>query len=142
MKYRTSTIGACLPNVHQWLTEHTWIHWYIRDGHGNLRPIWDGSKATDDCDKTGDRWKGYKTPLNTEDSLFDNYGRVVREEIRGKHQSFFSRTLPEFPYRVSVSKAPSEPDRHFPDQPFLQFWTWSAFLRLVPHEHSINQTLG
>jgi hypothetical protein len=64
MRYTTSTIGACSPNVHQWLTEHTWIHWDIRDGHGNLRPIWDGSSVADNRDETRRQWKAFPAVLD------------------------------------------------------------------------------
>ncbi|KAI9734776.1 MAG: hypothetical protein M1818_006763 [Claussenomyces sp. TS43310] len=59
MDYRDSMIEGCLTNVHEWLKEHTWISWYIRDGHGNLRPLWDGERSTAGtaCEK---RWRGYK----------------------------------------------------------------------------------
>jgi hypothetical protein len=142
MRYTPSTIGACLPNVHQWLTEHTWIHWYIRDGHGNLRPIWDGSNVADDRDETRGQWKGYSTLPRTDDNAHDQYGRILPESICELPRSTFSRTLPEFPYRVSISQTTSVSDRQFPDQHFLQFWTWSAFLRVVPQEQSDSQTLG
>lgn len=39
--------------------KHTWIHWYIRDGHGNLRPLWHKMKSREDKSLER-RWKGYR----------------------------------------------------------------------------------
>jgi hypothetical protein len=58
-EYRTCQLEGVLANVHEWLTEHTWIAWYIRDGRGNLRPVWDGAKSKA-CDSVEERWKGYQ----------------------------------------------------------------------------------
>ena len=58
-EYKASMVNGCLPDVHEWLMKHTWIDWYIRDGHGNLRPLWDRKKAK--ADKSSEkRWKGYE----------------------------------------------------------------------------------
>jgi len=62
MSYRPNQLEGVLTNVHEWLTEHTWIAWYIRDGRGNLRPVWDGEKAKA-CDSVEERWKGYQEAL-------------------------------------------------------------------------------
>ena len=60
MEYKSGIVEGCLTNVHEWLTKHTWIHWYVRDGRGNLRPLWDGKKSTED-NSTEKRWKGYRS---------------------------------------------------------------------------------
>ncbi|KAJ3527882.1 hypothetical protein NM208_g10488 [Fusarium decemcellulare] len=41
MSYEPETLKGCLDDVQSWLMNHTWICWYLRDGHGNLRPLWD-----------------------------------------------------------------------------------------------------
>ena len=43
--------------------KHTWIHWYIRDGHGNLRPLWHERESIED-ESSEKRWKGYRTRLD------------------------------------------------------------------------------
>lgn len=40
IEYKTDMIEGCLQNVNEWIVNHTWVHWYIRDGHSDLRPIW------------------------------------------------------------------------------------------------------
>lgn len=47
-------------NVHEWLCKHTWISWYIRDGHGDLRPLWNDEESMPSW-STEDRWRGYGT---------------------------------------------------------------------------------
>ena len=246
-EYRTCQLEGVLINVHEWLKEHTWIAWYIRDGRGNLRPIWDGENSAV-CESVEERWKGYEnaspdlefTDLQTkalknlgnpkEDDFIkwakeqeqaeretrqlelgkrhlrvyeayedkghhrlpdyyqdpapvmiyergrvhgrspspdpyrrivrepnryeerardgvddqeksstfrDEYGRNISSDIARKLRSGFQQCLPDNPFRVYIEGYTAEPDKDFPDQPLLQFWTWWATLRLV---HSSTQT--
>lgn len=244
MEYRSSQVEGVLTNVSEWLTEHTWIAWYIRDGRGNVRPIWDGAKSKA-CDSVEDRWRGYNasrpdvefTNYQTEalenlgDSskddfnkwakeqeqtesrakkelreieffrvkkgwkeqgiyddedergnrhhqdyrgrnydrygqparivsvsprrrrhrdmesdglrtvggddqesprtLRDEYGRNISVTMARKIRSGFHQCLPDNPFRVYLENYTSHPDKDFPDQPLLQFWTWWAPLQLV-----------
>jgi hypothetical protein len=230
MSYRPNQLEGVLTNVHEWLTEHTWIAWYIRDGRGNLRPVWDGEKAKA-CDSVEERWKGYQDVLpdprltelqeeafqnlgnpnddflkwtkeqdadkeaklaelerkarnyheyrhgprhrgynreregnnieltrlrgrsisserrrglgmdiykdpnddndDTQAALLDEYGRKIPLGIARRIRSGFQQCLPDNPFRVYIDPYTSTPDKDFPDQPLLQFWTWWACLRIV-----------
>ena len=58
ISYSHDMLGDCLDNTNEWLTNHTWIRWYIRDGTGDLRPLWD--EPTWRTDESKDvRWQGY-----------------------------------------------------------------------------------
>jgi len=59
-------VASCLNNVQEWLQKHTWICYYIRDGQGRLRPIWDANKTSPDpmLDTTEAKWKGYMMARN------------------------------------------------------------------------------
>ena len=217
MLYNPDMVDGCMSNVREWLTNHTWICWYIRDGHGNVRPLWDATRAEED-QSTETRWKGYKgcnpsylerrsrsmalvedeTPFYREASpeierveralplprsprpprdveyrydyvkprrrspcreadfeeerrernnvamtryfvqdrpeSCDAFGRAIRSDIQGKNQDQFCLTLPENPFRVLAAEGGyrAEPDKEFPDQPVLQFWTWKTSLHVVP----------
>lgn len=64
--YRNSLLEEPPSNLHEWLTKHTWINWFLRDGHGNLRPLWKGGQSTysRQADK---RWRGYQSvPADSE----------------------------------------------------------------------------
>ena len=233
MEYSSGTVEGCLMDLNEWLIKHTWIHWYIRDGHGNLRPLWDGDKLSEDV-ALEKRWMGYggksndvveldgeaayeeeaqvnvdmsrsaRSPSSSSSSssssgeierskysmpqtmsirsvsaqvpprheywLYDDhmpqtyasqvadqrglplgldstskglgankhrrrdtYGRDIPIEI-ADHQDDFRQTLPESPYRVVMTKYSSEPDKEFPDQPILQFWTWHTTLHIAPSD--------
>jgi hypothetical protein len=130
--YHKETIAGCLPNVNQWLAEHTWIHWYIRDGHGDLRPIWNSSQTSQqqDLTPTDSRWLGYGC------SQDDKYGRMVKKEYlfdgeKPLQKDVFTRTLPEYPFGIGQASADSETRVTFPAQPVLQFWSWVANFRVV-----------
>jgi len=56
--YDSGELDGCLLNVKEWLRNHTWIKWYIRDKDGNLRPLWDKNISL--CDRSDEkRWRGY-----------------------------------------------------------------------------------
>ena len=183
-EYKASMVDGCVPNVQEWLMKHTWIHWYIRDGHGNLRPLWNREKSKEDK-SSEKRWKGYRARREylvaddrsrgrsgerltgdrgasgerltsrlaqyndpgerdvrvvrydgeNGDSIFDDYGRLLREDFTDNGGKNFCLTLPENPYRVVMADYSSEPDKEFPDQPILQFWTWHTSLHLVSSEN-------
>lgn len=139
IRYTTPPIKDCLQNAHQWLMEHTWIKWYIRDGHGNLRPVWDMSQASSRCLEVENQWKGYKQPplddMNVLHDSYDSYGRKIPDEIYEKNKEPLRRTMPEYPYCVNVAQS-EKPDPQLADQHYLQFYSWSALLRLLPQDGS------
>lgn len=53
--WRPSTISGTLENLHEWLTEHTWIKWHVN--HANLLPTESLSDRTSSPMPT--RWSGY-----------------------------------------------------------------------------------
>lgn len=146
MAYDSDMLEGCWTNLHEWLMEHTWIYWHIRDGHGRLRPLWDG-KRSKGLRIGENRWRGYASQeVNGQDShhvvlgegkesdYFDSYGRWYRSDLPVDHEKGFNLTLPDYPYRVVMAEHNSGPDREFPDQPILQFWTWHASLYVVKEE--------
>ncbi|KLU91869.1 hypothetical protein MAPG_10818 [Magnaporthiopsis poae ATCC 64411] len=56
--YQVDVIDGCLLNVREWLRNHTWILWYVRDEEGNLRPLWDRTILREDSSEEA-RWRGY-----------------------------------------------------------------------------------
>lgn len=134
-RYTIPAIEDCLENVHQWLMQHTWINWYIRDGHGTLRPVWDGSRDPSLNCKTENQWQGYKKPtLALKDACYDSYGRSVAKDISELTCKRPERTLPDYPYCVNIAEPGAGPDQQSTDQRYLQFYTWSAWLRLLPQD--------
>ena len=126
MAYKESTVSGTLTNLHEWLTEHTWIVWYIRDGHGSLRLVWNGASITNQ--DIENRWRGYER--RPHDHVADNpYGRLVTEPSQ-KRSAFNATLMPEYGFSVNVEENVIEPYVQFPDLPYLQFWTWSAYFRL------------
>ena len=57
--FKDSTVGGLLGNVSEWIDTHTWIEWLVRDGHGDLRPLWESRKFKIDR-STDCRWRGYR----------------------------------------------------------------------------------
>lgn len=58
IEYRQNMVDGCLLDVQQWLRNHTWILWYIRDNNGDLRPLWDRHAVHEDRSEER-RWRGY-----------------------------------------------------------------------------------
>ena len=145
MFYNTTMLEGCLSNVQQWLTEHTWIHWYIRDRHGNLRAVWNPHSRARAQTKTEPRWRGYKSPTTAPEKSpieRDQYGRVLPERFKICERTSFHRTLPDYPYRVSFAESSINTVSPNTDKVYLQFWTLSAFLKLYPNHQYPSSTLG
>lgn len=69
IQYKPDMVDGCFADVHTWLSNHTWIDWYIRDGHGTLRRLWDRRFA--DADQSTDKkWTGYDTLVRSVDDQF------------------------------------------------------------------------
>ena len=141
IEYKRSMMSGSFTNIHEWLMDHTWIIWYIRDGHGSLRLVWNSSRQSDKYGRSDHRWKGYSA-ISKDDKSIDPYGRSIKAGGSELPCSSFFRTLPEYPYGVSVRDRNSEPDIKLPDLRFLQFWTWSATLRLKHEDQSSSSNLG
>ncbi|KAF4426390.1 hypothetical protein CFRS1_v009752 [Colletotrichum fructicola] len=72
-KYHDDLIGGALDNVSQWLNTHTWIQWWVRDGHGDLRPLWDYHQSLEDASEDHS-WRGY-TKKRAERSIPSDFPR-------------------------------------------------------------------
>ncbi|KAK5135124.1 hypothetical protein LTR08_005649 [Meristemomyces frigidus] len=118
MVHREHMIKELLSyGVHEWLIRRTWITWYIRDGRGNLRLVWDAPDV-------------------------DLYGRKVPPESDHMARNAFQRTLPKYPYQVRMVRpgdSSSRTDERLEDQRYLQFWTWSAYFYITPADEKNNQ---
>jgi len=136
IKHKESTILGTRANVHEGLMDHTWITWYIRDGHANLKLIWTASKETKDTQSATNHWDDYRQDPTDDINLIDAYGRCKARRWPNLSRDTFTKTLPDVPFGVSIS-TDTHSDAPLPDQRFLQFWTWSAYLRLT--DHSLSQ---
>ncbi|KAI6090312.1 heterokaryon incompatibility protein-domain-containing protein [Hypoxylon rubiginosum] len=63
--WRLSTVSGTLINLHDWLSNHSWVAWYYGDG-GNLKLVWEPSSQGV---QSQSRWSGYDS------SSTDPYGR-------------------------------------------------------------------
>ncbi|WDK23165.1 heterokaryon incompatibility protein [Colletotrichum graminicola] len=74
VQYKEDLVSGILDNVSDWLDTRTWIEWWVRDGHGDLRPLWDSRKSREDRSKEK-KWRGY------------TQRRAARCEQRGRHHN-------------------------------------------------------
>ncbi|KAI9705332.1 MAG: hypothetical protein M1820_005162 [Bogoriella megaspora] len=126
MEYKPHIVEDCQFSLHDWLMDHTWIVWYIRDIDGNLRLVWNGPEEGKYPEKQT-KWLGYKYPPQSSEE-YDAYGRFIPEERRHLTRDNFQLTLPDCPYGVTITDRHRKPGT--PDRPYLQFFTWSAYLKL------------
>ncbi|OMP83687.1 hypothetical protein BK809_0005068 [Diplodia seriata] len=101
MDYLTNgMIDDCLEDVNEWLTDHTWIQWHIRDGRGRLRPLWDAASAHESR-FSEQRWRGYSAEArefnrgqsaDQQSSLFDDFrsndARYDMQELDVRHRNW------------------------------------------------------
>jgi len=124
-------------DLHDWLLNHTWIVWYIRDKNGNLEPLWQGDKTyIEGTRRVAERWQGYMggwnshidEPKNDVSAYGQRYHHLSSKfEIR---RTEFERTLPNNPFGVRISRK-----RNPPYQPVLQFWTWKRKFYIYQNEN-------
>ena len=145
IEYKQSMTLRSMINLHEWLAEHTWITWYIRDGCGGLKLIWDKSMTPGEDQSTYNRWAGYGGANQNHGISTDPYGRSILPKEDSEEQSSpnkFLKTIPEYPFGVHISDDDDLVGSHFEDQRFRQFWTWSAYLRLGEHNPSEDSSPG
>jgi hypothetical protein len=146
MEYKTSTLAGCEDNLHDWLMNHTWITWYIRDGSGNLRLVWNRNSFKPASSTTESRWRGYKYPKNASPSTHDKYGRFIEPSERSYRNNDinFKLILDECPYGVNITEHSEEEliASTEKDMPFLQFFTWRAFFRIREDRRPPRSTFG
>jgi hypothetical protein len=137
MEYKPHVLSGCEENLQDWLMNHTWITWYIRDYNGNLRLVWDGDDDNRVPRRRDNTWRGYhrSKDLDTQEKDdYDKYGRYIQPKERSLRRSAFDQILSECPYGVSIveSSSSTQSIRNSPekDLPYLQFHTWSAFFRI------------
>lgn len=139
--YSAYMIDGTLSNVSHWLTNHTWIVWYVRDGHGNLKLVLDSPRVESCESKLPEKWEGYPCPtLSPEQPARDPYGRIIADGPQHGESADFAFTLNEFPFQVSVSqndgdaRVSGKEELNLSDMRFLQFFSWSATFELKHFE--------
>ncbi|EJT75163.1 hypothetical protein GGTG_05100 [Gaeumannomyces tritici R3-111a-1] len=58
-EYSPHMVEGCVLNVREWLRDHTWIVWHVRDESGTLRPLWNSSLCRETVVQE-ERWRGYR----------------------------------------------------------------------------------
>lgn len=56
--YRADTVAGLEIDRDEWVSKHTWITYYTRDGEGALRPVWDSSAGTSPEKTADDKFRG------------------------------------------------------------------------------------
>lgn len=132
MKYMKNTVEDILDDLHRWLMEHTWITWYIRDGSGSLRLVWDAKRHFLKNEMLDDRSLGYSTKTAHQPG-YDYYGRKIKSDMIGLPRTEFKRIMPDFPVnirKIEPGKINSSVMASTGDWSTLQFFTWSTYFRL------------
>lgn len=148
MEYKPRMLSGCEDNLHDWLMNHTWITWYIRDGNGNLRLVWDGEGGKTTSAQPDLTSRGYIRHLNMDETVYDKYGRYIREDERKLRRSEnFKLILDECPYDVNIVGSVDNVDNFVnnsteKDMPYLQFFTWSAYFRIRPDGRPTRPPFG
>ena len=149
--YNAHMIDGTMANVSDWLANHTWIVWYVRDGHGNLKLVQDSRRPRpESAAGLASKWSGYNHSTNV-GRTHDAYGRTLDGELRRGQPEQFSFTLDEFPFQVSVSQSQLDEDNlevtnkdelNLADMRFLQFFSLSASFSLKHFEQFPDENLS
>ncbi|EEU41198.1 uncharacterized protein NECHADRAFT_83370 [Fusarium vanettenii 77-13-4] len=101
--YDWEMVGGCFADVRTWILNHTWIDWYIRDGYGTLRRVWDRRYAKEDESDDG-RWRGYKITeaSNQEHKASDDKHNGETTTTKDRDEKMTNRYLPRAPKRICM----------------------------------------
>jgi hypothetical protein len=106
--YDARTLDGVFRDVSAWLRNHTWISWHVRDGYGDLRPLWNRTVCFKSM-STEDRWRGYEAsaegittvekfahdaPGRHDDDRYDTIHQEVDYRDRGKGDSYTNAASP------------------------------------------------
>lgn len=133
MLYRDYMIEDCMLSLREWLMLHTWITYYIRDGNGDLRLVWDAQRHGERNVNLSSHMCGYRKPDEpTFGDRRDLYGREIPERMLELERNLFKCTIPDFPVQVRTLQPGEDSALALGrrDQGILQFWTWSAYFKL------------
>ena len=143
MEYKEQTVSDCMEHLHDWLMNHTWITWYIRDGNGNLRLVSDPKRHTEINADVDEQMQGY-TIRDVHLPKYDHYGRKITEHLAGRRRDEFFRIFPDFPSQVrtlpSGQTSSNRDGTRIADWDILQFWTWSAYFYLEAETRNQSMT--
>lgn len=134
MLYDATTLDGVFRDVNAWLRNHTWISWHVRDGHGDLRPLWDGTVGSESI-STEDRWRGYEAyaervttveelardaPQRHDDDRNVAIHQVLDYPSRGKGDLFIHAASPPpgVQQHVNTYIQPYHVDREGPDKAY------------------------
>lgn len=96
MLYDALTLDGIFRDANAWLRDRTWITWYVRDGFGDLRPLWDRTKCRRNW-ATEYRWQGYEAPFEDSSNGRLNPTRILVELVRdgSPDEKIVYRNVPE-----------------------------------------------
>ncbi|KAK0751829.1 heterokaryon incompatibility protein-domain-containing protein [Schizothecium vesticola] len=117
--YDSEFLGGFIDDAgtRDWLLNHTWIIWFVRDQEANLRPLWEGPTVPPSSrGKVTPQWQGYKSRPRGQSSCWvkhldvpentavgdgvDAYGRPVKGRwwsglARETQHNHFTQRLPD-----------------------------------------------
>ncbi|KAF2123916.1 HET-domain-containing protein [Dothidotthia symphoricarpi CBS 119687] len=113
IEYRYETLEGVLMNLHEWLTSHTWIIWYVQREGRRAELVWNGNHQG-----TAGRWQGYERGYQSNPYGHFQTGDPLPTQPRSEpvlHRLGLSGPLDKYPSDMTL---------------YLRFYTHSAFFRL------------
>ncbi|KAF3046057.1 hypothetical protein E8E12_010737 [Didymella heteroderae] len=80
--YEQDMLRDCLDDPNEWLAMHTWVRWYIRDGRGDLRPLWTERGWKEDKSKDV-KWRGYTPERTSANMMTTHHSQRGRTDFTG-----------------------------------------------------------
>ncbi|KAM7215981.1 Heterokaryon incompatibility protein (HET) domain containing protein [Rhypophila decipiens] len=118
--YDSGFLSGCLADIRDWLLNHTWIIWYVRDQEGKLVPLWKGPTVPPSSRERVDaRWQGYKSRPRGQSSGWVRYLDVPENVATGAGVDDYGRPLRDFWWHsLACSQSPHSFKQRLPDNPF------------------------
>jgi hypothetical protein len=154
--YRTSTLAGILSNISNWILEHTWISWYVRDRYNMTRLLHKSGQEprTESRPDAIPRLKMEGKGSHDSSPTSISPKKLVMQSLHLQQQpqhpvkwptmnrSMFFKSVPNLQFHTMDVDNEGVEDTQHRDTKYLQFWTWSGFFRLHNKPLPTSSNLG
>lgn len=159
IKYRDSTLAGTLSDIPAWLSNRTWIYWYVRDRYNIPRLLHKsgqheataisrpqmtpklGSPVSKFKKEERDMHERMMPALETREVAIQSYQQQPLK-WPGQNRSTFFKSVPNLQFEAMDVDNEVPEDLEHRDTKYLQFWTWSGFFRLDDRPLTSSSNLG
>ncbi|KAM7200590.1 Heterokaryon incompatibility protein (HET) domain containing protein [Rhypophila sp. PSN 637] len=95
--YDSDFLDGCLGDIRDWLLNHTWIIWHVRNREGDVLPLWEGPTVPPSSRRmAATKWQSYKSRPRGQASCWVRHLDVPENVAVGEDVDNYGRPLKDF----------------------------------------------